>query len=117
MDKNIITSTFIPPEISQSFNSKLLSLPIPKFCDDSETLWKIYIFISKKLAKKCNNHPRRIEKYKLLEEEFLKLYERAKAKETELEKKTGQKNKGPFYYIILPHQNDAKILRRFEYRS
>ena len=87
------------PEIIQYFNIKLLSCPAVKFCDDSERLWWIFQWIENKLSKKAMKHEGTRLKYERLKKQFLELYERAKTKETELEK--AGKKQDFFSYIDI----------------
>lgn len=113
---NLIKTTTSIPEISQHYNKNLLSTPIPKFCDDSERLWRVYMYIKSKLEKKCNSNEIRKNRFERLEKEFIPLYERAKIKEKELEEKTGKPNKGPFYYISEPDKYHKKIFNRLRFK-
>lgn len=105
----IITNATIPPQIVQYYNRLLLTEPTCKFCDDSETLNKIFDYIIKNLSHKFTS------KHLKLIEEFKELYERAKIKENELEEKTGKANKGPFYYFKGSHRNYKTVLARLKY--
>jgi hypothetical protein len=107
----IKTLATLPLQIMQYFSSALLSNPYPKFCDDSEALWKIYQWIKRKLEKKCKTD-KRIEKFQKLEKQFLELYERAKKKEEDLKAKTGNANKGPFYYFGYTDKYHKGLSRR-----
>jgi len=106
----------LPPPILQYFNNLLLSRPMPKFYDDSETLWKIYQYIKSKLFKKAKNCPRRMEKLLILEQQFLEEYGIAKAKEEDIKAKTGKPAKGPFYYIGCITRKNEKIFSRIRFK-
>lgn len=110
----LITS-IIPPQVVQHFSNILLSVPITKFGDDSERLKRIYLYIKYKLSKKCKDEIRK-NKFKILEDQYLELYERAKAKEKELEEKNKNLLKEPFYYIEISDLRYKKIYRRLRYR-
>lgn len=97
------------PEIISYFDSALLSKPMPKFCDDSETILKIYEWLQRKYLPKCKNMPERLEKFYKLEREFLELYERAKKKEEDLKAKTGDTSKEPFSYIYLSDRRHQRV--------
>lgn len=106
----IETNTVLPPLIKQYFHSILLSLPTPKFCDDDETLWKIYLLLKKQINKK------RFNKDILLsmsyEKEFLEIYERIMEKKKEFEAKTGKEKWKPFYYITFADRRRQQIFDR-----
>ena len=113
----MITTACLPPPILQYFDRLLLSRPMPKFCDDSETLWKFYEYISFNLVRKAKKSTPKRDKCETLINEFLGLYERIKTKEKELETKTGYAGKGPFYYFDAPRQNGREVFKRLRQRS
>jgi len=104
----MITTISLPPGITEHFNRLLLSTPIPKLFDDSETLFEIYKYINEKLKRKCNTEIK-LQKFELLEEGFIKLYERIKEKEKELEEKNEYPHKMPFTYFEGPNRNGKSI--------
>jgi hypothetical protein len=89
----------LPPAILQSFSSKLLSSPCPKFCDDCEVLWEVYQYILKKMIPKARNNPVWMAKLEKLKTKFLGIYERAKIKEDELKEKTKGRFPEPLTYF------------------
>ncbi len=107
---------FMPPQIIQHFDSKLLSFPAPKFKDDAETLWKIYLYLKEAIFKKAQNTPRRQEKLLILENKFLEVYGIAQAKEKDIEAKTGEPAKKSFYFIGNIDTKNEKIFSRIRYR-
>lgn len=86
---DITTTIMIPPPILQYFNRSILSLPAPKFYDDSETLYRVYQYIKRKLQKKTYRCPKQDAKFLELERIFLELYESALEKEKDFKAKTG----------------------------
>jgi hypothetical protein len=104
------TISIIPPNIIQVFNPKLLSNPYPIFRESSKNLLLVYQYIKSKLEKKCKT-PRRIEKFKKLEEEFLKLYEQV-IKEEKFKEKTEHHTQRSLYFIKSIDQKDERILGR-----
>lgn len=113
----IITITSLPPQVKQFYDSILLSKPTSKFYDDSELLWRVYTYIKLKLSKKSKYHPNSEIKYNQLEKEFLELYERAKTKEKDYERETGNQGQKFFYYIIITDRSHSKIFERLRSRS
>ena len=95
----ITTILNVPPNILKRFDRNLLSQQIPKFCDDSERLLWIFQWIENKLSKKAMKHEGTRVKYERLKKQFLELYERAKAKENELQK--AGKKQDFFSYIDI----------------
>ena len=116
MESIITTITPLPPIVKQLFDGILLQRPCPKFCDDCETLWKIYLYICS-LIKKLDKHPIKLEKSKKLQKTFLELYERAKTKENELQKKGSQAYKRFGNYINLPHKGDRNLFTKLGFKS
>lgn len=108
----ITTILNVPPNILKRFDRNLLSQQIPKFCDDSERLLWIFQWIENKLSKKAMKHEGTRVKYERLKKQFLELYERAKAKEVEFEKKTGQSVCTPFNYFREANRRNPHLLRR-----
>lgn len=111
------TITDIPLQFIQSFDSALLSRPMPKFCDDSETLWQIYIYIKEMLSYKCRYNKIRMNKLELVSKEFLELYGRAKTKEIEFEKETGKSFQGPSDYFFYTGRNNKKVFSKIRSRG
>jgi hypothetical protein len=98
-----------------SFNKDLLSMPMPKFHDDCEVLWRVYQNIKQELWR-WENHPKFLEKCKKLEEGFLELYGRAKTKEEIKSKDRENKTQKPFYYVSVSDRLHNEIFRRLRYR-
>jgi hypothetical protein len=107
----------LPPEIIQAFNSSLLAMSCPKLYDDSETLHRIYKYISEELIPKCVGHNGWEEKITKLQYKFLDIYERIKAKEKEFEEKTGNKLKKSFYFFREANRRRPKVFGRLRARS
>lgn len=107
----------ISPPIPFKFDKELLSKPTAKFYDDSETLYRIFNYIQVKLKKKVDDHPSTMKKYEELEKQFKELYERAKAKETEYQKKNGESFQKPFDYFTYTGRNYRKVFEKIRYRS
>jgi len=103
--------TVIPPKILEYYSHILLNNPI-KFRDDLEKIWNMYLYVKKILYKKVKN------KIKLeeLDKEFLEIYERAKKKEKDINTKTENKTKMPFYFITMPNKGDQNIFDRLRYK-
>lgn len=102
----------MPPEIITYFQSNLLSRPMLRCGDDCEFLWKIYQYIKRNLERR-RKQPNA--KFSDLEKQFLEVYERAKAKEEEIERATGDKGQRSFGCFIRLDKSDRKtfdIIRR-----
>jgi hypothetical protein len=112
----IKTTCVIPPPIIEYFSHALLSMPA-KLCDDSESLWRIYTYIKIKLMHKANYRPEWKAKCERLEQEFLKLYERAKTKEKNIKAETGYKTKEPFYRIDVSNRSNQNVFEGLRYKS
>lgn len=106
----------VPPKIIQYFNSLLLSTPA-KLRDDSQTLWMVYTYIKNKIMKKSKHDPKWVAKCQKLEQEFLELYERAKAKEKDAEGKTKNKTQEPFYRIISFDRGNRDVFKGLRRKS
>lgn len=114
----MITNTeILPPQILSYFNNYLLSTPMAKLYDDSETLLKIYEKIISKLSKKTVKDTVRAEKFNILKLEFMELYERAKTKEKELEEKTGIHCGQPFYRFRETDKRNKGLFNKFRRRT
>ena len=98
------------PPIIQYFDKMLLSKPTPKFCEDSETLWRIYEYISFALVRRAKAGSRKRERVEQQIEEFLAIYERITKKEKDLEGKDNRFGKGSFYSLTIP-DGYSKMLR------
>jgi hypothetical protein len=113
--------SILPPPILQHFSRILLSAPSPKFCDDNETLMKIYRYIERNLLKNASYCENRMKKVKQLQIEFLEIYGRIKEKEKDIkadsEKKAKAKTQRPFYYINCSDRCLDRIFSRLKYRS
>lgn len=86
---DITTISMLPPPIIQYFPMNILNYPMPKFCDNSDTLYKVYQYIKRKLQKKTYRCPKQDAKFIELEKTFLELYESALEKEEDFKAKTG----------------------------
>jgi hypothetical protein len=109
------TTTDIPIPMHK-YNKNLLSCPMPKMYDDSETLYQMYQYIKLKLQKKCN-YGNRQDKFLKLEKEFLDIYEQIKKKEKNIETETGQSVGKPFYYIRVTDKRIEKIFSGIRIRQ
>jgi hypothetical protein len=101
----MITTTTFPPKLSMNFDSNLLSRPTPKFRDDSETILRMFLWLMKKMEKKCQNPNSRHDKFYQIQEEFLELYGRIEKKEKELETASEDFKKRSFYYFPSVNRN------------
>jgi len=110
----IHTVASTPPDVLQLFQSALLATPC-KFHDDSETLWRIWIYIENRLWYKLRGQPGKKKKCETLKEEFLKLY--AQIKEKELKEEAENAPKRFFYYINLPNRRNDRIFTRIGHKS
>lgn len=111
------TVYILPPEVKQFFDKHLLSKPWPTFGDTLETFWSIYLYISRNLMRKACYNNSRYENAIKLEQEFLKLYEQAAAKEKYLEAKTSNKAQRPFTYVTGFGKGNETIFRKLKQRS
>ena len=115
MDK--IVTTTLPPAIIQHFSAKLLSVPCPKFNEDSKDLWIIYQYIKTKLLKKTKKFPQWEKECLALEKQFMELYERALAKEKEHAEKKTHFTQESFYRFADIDRANGKILTGLKFRS
>ena len=83
--------------------------------DNCERLWKIYLYIMKKLHKKCYHDVNTIIRCNKLESEFLELYERAKAKEKVVKEEKRNKTQEPFYYIRCASRRNQRVFERLKF--
>jgi hypothetical protein len=109
------TTAVIPPEILQSFNSKLLSMPMPEFKDSPRKLARILEFINKKLRKKAI-YGDRMEKYEKEYQEINWMLTQLQEKENSLpeKKSTAQQS---FYWISFAKKSDRELFSRFGNRA
>ena len=107
----ITTITNIPPLILQYYDRKLLSYP-GKLSDDSSKLDHVYQYIKYKIDKKPVGN-----KVYQLEQEYLELYERIKAKEKDIEGKTEYHTQRPFYYFGRSNRKGQDIFKRLRYKK
>lgn len=112
----IKTTCILPPEIRQLFDSCLLSRPA-KFCEDSETLWLIYLYIKDNLENKTKKYPDWHQKFLKLEATFLELYERIKIKEKERKEDENHFTKELFYSFRGFNYRQRNLFEGFKYRS
>jgi len=110
-------TSIIPPQITQYFDSKLLSTPVPNFNDSSQDLWLIYQYIKTKLLKKTKKYPQWEKECLALEKQFMELYERALAKEKEHTEKKTHYTQGSFYRFRSLNKTDDRIFTGLKYRS
>jgi hypothetical protein len=105
-------TTCLPPEIIQYYNKYLLNQKTLKFYDDCSTLWGIYEYLILKIKPKCVKNPVWLAKVEKLEQKFLELYGRAKAKEDEFEKKTGKPIQASFSYFSEAGRHNPTLFNR-----
>ena len=110
----ISKKTTLPPQISQHYNSLLLSQPAPKFRETTETFEKMWEKVLKRW-KKLDKCPAKKEKCEQLKLEILELYERAKAKEKEREGQTDHKTNGFMYSVHLPKGMANGVCQRLRF--
>lgn len=103
-------TTNMPPMIMQSFDRQLLSRPC-KLNDNGSNLDRVYQYIKRKIDKKPIGN-----KVYELEEEFLEIYERIKAKEKDIEGKTGYKVQRPFYRFEKSNRKGQDVFERLRHK-
>jgi len=108
----IETITSLPPEISQMFDTNLLSNP-SILEDGSHTLWRIYQYILRKLRRKLK-HPNAILKFDKMEKQFLEIYAQIEKKELEAEAKNSVKKM--FYRFPENNRNRPTLFGRIRYK-
>jgi len=107
-----VTTSCLTPEIIQYYNAILLNQKTPKFCDDCSVLWGIYEYLILKIKPKCVKNSVWLSKVEKLEQKFLELYGRAKAKEDEFEKKTGKSIQASFSYFSEAGRHNPTLFNR-----
>ncbi len=112
----VITQSFIPPLIVQHFDRLLLSRPAPSLSESKEYLWRVYLYIKKKLLKPNSTRKRRKE-VPDLEKEFLELYGQIEEKEKELKKQDKDPSKRLFYHIVVFDITHSAVFSRLKFRS
>jgi hypothetical protein len=108
-----ITTVVLPPQIQTYFDKTLLSIPM-KFGDDLERIHNIFCYI-KQVAEKYRNYPKEYARWKLLEKEYMDLYERTKTKEKNQEAKAKNRTKGPFYFIRMSNKRFDRLFSRLRF--
>jgi len=108
----ITRTVCLPPQIIQYYNRILLNQKTLKFWDDCSTLWGIYEYLILKIKPKCVKNSVWLAKVEKLEQKFLELYGRTKAKEDEFEKKTGQSVGTPFSYFREANRRHPHLFGR-----
>lgn len=108
----IISTISLPPEIIQSFNKKLLSFPHPHFKDDEKDIFKILLYVHKKLWHKLDKCPSKKKECEKLIKEIRFYYEQIKK---EKNKKTTSENltERPFYHLECTKRSHTEILQRY----
>lgn len=101
------TFVCIPPDIGLIFNKDLLSMPTPKFCDDEEDFFSWYESIKHKI---------KTDEEKILEQEFLEIYERIKKKKEDPNRKSPNRSEAPFNRSFGDNKVEQEILRRIRHR-
>jgi len=104
-------------DIPQMYNPNLLSTPCPKFRDDCETLAQVYNRIVDKFHGEDLKNENRAKKLAALQKKFLEIYERAKAKETDLEGKAEHVTQGFMYFFAMSGRGLDRLFRRLRERS
>ena len=107
------TIAVLPPKIMQSYNAELLSRPC-KLREDSETLWKAWLYIEK-MWHKLDKCPGKKSKCEELKQQFMDLYERAKAKEEERKATPKHRTQMSFYYIASVGKKGDRAFNRAKY--
>lgn len=105
-----------PPLILQKFSANLLSAPGPTLRDTTEDLWRIYLYLQKRVEKKTKNLPKKRQYSHELIKEFISLYEQAKAKEKKLKGNTSHHTQRFFYFIKSLSPKDESLYRRLRHR-
>jgi hypothetical protein len=113
----IITIENLPPQLIQNFSFGLSNTPIPKFNQDEEDIWKIWLYIEKKLWNKLKKTPVRKRQCEELKQKLLKTYERIKTKKKNGETKDKNKTEEPFYRLECSSRSNQEILFRLRQRS
>ena len=113
----VIVSSINLDYFIERFNPNLLSTPAPKFGDDCETLAQVYNRIVDKFHGEDLKNENRVKKLSALKKQFLEIYERAKAKETELEGKTEHVIQGFMYFFATSGRGCDPLFRRLRERS
>jgi len=109
----IITSCSAPPCLMQ-LDPLMLSKPMSKWRDDSETINEIYQYIRHKLLLRHGCIKKRI-KYEKLREKYKELYERIKEKEKELKEKGSHHTQGPLYFFKNPDCSYGRLFPRLKF--
>lgn len=94
----------------------MLLTPPVFFGDNLEKFNSIYKYI-KSLSEKYRKYPEIYSKWEKLEKEYLDLYERTKAKEKNLQEKTENRPKKPFYFTRMPNRRCKRIFSRLRHKS
>ena len=110
----VITS--LPPPIIASFSGILLGRKMPKIGQHRENLWEVYQYL-KKLEKRAQKNPKRLERFKTYEKEFLKLYEQITAQEKKLEGKTEHITQGFGYSFPFTDRKGQEVFGRLMQRK
>jgi hypothetical protein len=101
-------SQYKPPSIKRTFNPNLLS--VPTFGFSSKRLKMIFDYVDNRINKRdLNKFPNTISKLKILCEQFVELYEKAKEKEEDTEAKTPRQTEMLGYRPRLSNKNDQRV--------
>ena len=111
------TISSLPPPLVQHLSEQILKIPMPKFYEDSTTLWSIYQYIKINLQKKTYYHENSDKKFLELERIFLDLYDKILQKEKDIEAKTGMPAQRTFNYFDYPDKYRRKLFRRLEHKT
>lgn len=114
----MITKTLkcLPPQIVQRFSEILLCTPCKLHHDESD-LWKIWIYIEKKLWHKLEKTPSRKLECEQLKNQFLDTYERIKTKKENGQAKEKNKTEECLYWINCSSRRNDEIFTRLRYRT
>ncbi len=102
----VTTTTVLPLQIKQSFNSLLLTMPCPKFGDDDEDLLNIMAYIEKMLWKKLGNTLAKKLKCENLRQEFKETYEKIRKKK---ESQTENENASKMSFYMLRNTGGRRL--------
>ncbi|MBE3085582.1 MAG: hypothetical protein IMZ64_05120 [Bacteroidetes bacterium] len=106
-----------PPPIGQSFSSKLLSMPTPRFCDDAEKLLGLIEYWFPIFENKPIYNEKREANLAKLKAETRELYVRTKKKEEDIKATTKDPVPRFFYYIWFNKKGDRNLFTRLGIRK
>ena len=116
VNSGMVTTTCLPPEITQVFSRILLTHSI--CLDDTlELLMEIFLAIEPSLDRKARHHPNSIARCNKLKKAFLDLYEFTKKKEEKLKATAGHTGQEIFYRIKCPNSRTHRVFRRLRQKG